>query len=98
MTLQLTLSGELEERLRQEAERRGQPTEAVALRLLEEHLPPPLDARRAAAIALLGRWQDEDAALSPEETIANAEVLRALDEDRPSYRKLFTAVLKDPTP
>jgi hypothetical protein len=98
MTLQLTLSGELEERLRQEAERRGQPTEAVALRLLEEHLPPPLDARRAAAIVMLGRWQDEDASLSPEETIANAEVLRALDEDRPSHRKLFTAVLKDQTP
>ncbi len=98
MTLQLTLSRELEERLQQEAERRGQPTEALALRLLEEHLPPPLDARRAAAIAMLARWQDEDAALSQEEASTKAEVLRALDEDRPSYRKLFTAVLKDKTP
>jgi hypothetical protein len=95
MTLQLSLSRELEARLRQEAERRGQPTEAIALRLLEEHLPPPLGVQRAAAIALLGRWQEEDALLSQEETNTNAEVLRALDEDRPSYRKLFSAVLKD---
>ena len=98
MTLHLALSREVEERLRQEAERRGEPTEAIALRLLEEHLPPALDARRAAAVAMLGRWQDEDAALSREESTANAEVLRALDEDRPSYRKLFTAVLQDQTP
>jgi hypothetical protein len=95
MTLQLSLPTELEERLRQEAERRGQPTEAVALRLLDEHLPPPLDARRAAAVALLQRWAEEDASLSPEEAAANAEVLRALDEDRPSYRKLFRDILKD---
>lgn len=98
MTLQLTLSRELEDRLRQEAERQRQPTEVVALRLLDEHLPPPPDARRAAAVAMLARWQQEDAALSQEETAANAEVLRALDEDRPSYRKLFTAVLKDQAP
>lgn len=95
MTLQLNLSAELQERLRQEAERRGQPTEAVALQLLAEHLPPPLDARRAAALALLQQWMEEDAALSPEEAAANREVLRALDEDRPSYRKLFTDVFKD---
>jgi hypothetical protein len=96
MTLHLDLSREVEERLRQEAERRGEPTEAIALQLLEEHLPPALDARRAAAVAMLGRWQVEDAALSREESTANAEVLRALDEARPSYRKLFTAVLPRP--
>ncbi len=95
MTLQLTLPSELQERLHQEAERRGQPAEAVALRLLDEHLPPPLDARRAAAIAMLHQWMEEDAAMSPEEEAANVEVLRALDADRPSYRKLFTDILKD---
>ncbi len=94
MTLQLTLPPEVEARLRQEAERRGQPTEAVAVRLLEEHLPP-LDNRRAAAVALLQGWIEEDAALSPEEANANADVLRALDADRPSYRKLFTDLSKD---
>jgi hypothetical protein len=95
MTLQLNLSAELQERLRQEAERRGQPAESVALRLLEEHLPPPLDARRAAALAMLHQWMEEDAALTEEEFAANAEVFRCLDEDRPSYRKLFADILKD---
>lgn len=32
---------------------------------------------------------------SPEEQAANAAVLRALDEDRPSYRKLFADLPKD---
>jgi hypothetical protein len=95
MTLQLFLPPELEARLRQEAERRGQPSETVALGLLDQYLPPPLDERRAAAVALLHGWMEEDAALSPEEAAANADVLRALDEDRPSYRKLFTDILKD---
>jgi hypothetical protein len=94
MTLQLALPPEVEERLRREAERCGQPAESVALRLLEQHLPPP-DDRRAAAVAMLHRWADEDATLPPEEAAANAEVLRALDEDRPSYRKLFADILKD---
>ena len=98
MTFELTLPPDLEERLRQEAERRGQPTESVALRLLDEHLPPVADDRRAAAIAMLHRWIEEDAALSPEEASANADVLRALDEDRPSYRKLFTDLPKDDPP
>jgi hypothetical protein len=95
MNLQLCLPDELDIRLRQEADRLGLPPEAVALRLLEEYLPPPLDERRAAAFVMLQRWAEEDAALSPEEAAANAEVLRALDEDRPSYRKLFTDILKD---
>jgi hypothetical protein len=98
MTLQLTLPPELEERLRVEAERRGQPSESVALRLLDQHLPPAPDDRRAAAIALLHRWMEEDAALSSEEASANADVLRALDEDRPSYRKLFTGLREDDPP
>jgi len=95
MTLQLTLPQELEERLRQEAERRGQGREIVALRLLNEHLPPSSEERRAAAVAMLDRWAEEDAALSAAEAAENAEVLRALDADRPSHRKLFTEVLKD---
>ena len=50
MTLQLTLPPKLEERLRLEAERQGQPTETVALGLLDQHLPPTQDDRRAAAV------------------------------------------------
>jgi hypothetical protein len=95
MTLHLNLSPELHERLRQESERRGEAAESLALRILDEHLPPPADARRAAALALLQQWMEEDAALTPEEEAANVEVLRCLDEDRPSYRKLFGDILKD---
>ena len=46
--------------------------------------------RRAAAVSLLRGWAKEDECLSTEELAANAEVLRAVDEDRPSHRKLFT--------
>ena len=60
----------------------------------DRHLSPPADERRAAALALLQRWTEEDAALTPEEAKANADVLRQLDEDRPSHRKLFTDVLQ----
>ena len=96
MTLQLTLSPELEERLRSEAECRGLSAEAVVLQLLEQHLPNVMtDERRVATIAMLHRWMEEDAALTPEEEAANAEVLRTLDKDRPSHRKLFTDILKD---
>lgn len=94
MNLELTLPPELQTRLHQEAERLGQSDEALALRLLEQNLPP-MDDRRAAAVALLHRWMEEDAALSPEEAATNAALLRALDEDRPSYRKLFTDFVKD---
>jgi hypothetical protein len=95
MSLELTLPPDLEERLRREAERCGQPTESVALRVLDQHLPRPTDARRAAAVSILQDWMEEDANLSPEEARANVEVLRSLDADRPSYRKLFTDLLKD---
>jgi hypothetical protein len=95
MSMQLTLPPQLEERLKQEAARRGIAPDACALQVLEQHLPPPLDERRAAAIAMLQRWAEEDEALSPEEAAENANVLRLLDEDRPSYRKLFADILKD---
>lgn len=95
MTLEIQLPPELEQRLLQEADRCGQPGATVALQLLERHLPLAVDERRAAAVTLLQGWMEEDAALTPEEATANAEVLRLLDEDRPSYRKLFADILKD---
>jgi hypothetical protein len=95
MTLQITLPSQLEERLRQEAKRRGQEEETVALRVLDEHLPPAFEARRAAAISLLRDWAKEDESLSAEELAGNLELLKAVDEDRPSYRKLFTDLLGD---
>jgi hypothetical protein len=98
MTLELTLPQDLEERLHQEAARRGQSADAVAVQLLQQHLPPALDARRTAAIALLHQWMEEDAALSAADEAANADTLRRLDADRPSYRKLFGDVLEDDRP
>jgi hypothetical protein len=95
MTIQLTLPPELEERLRLEAKRCGQATESIALRVLDQNLPPAPNGRRAAAVAMLERWSKEDESLSSEDAQANAEVLRAVDEDRPSYRKLFTNLLPD---
>jgi hypothetical protein len=53
MTMQITLPSQLAERLRQEAERRGLGQETVALRVLDENLPPALEARRGAAVSLL---------------------------------------------
>lgn len=94
MTLQLNLPPQLHERLSQEAERRQESVEAVAVRLLDDHLPPPLDARRAAAIAMLRQWMEEDAALSPEEEAANEEFFRGLDAARTSNRPLFPPELK----
>ncbi len=95
MTLRLTIPTELAERLRFEAERKGEKKEEVALRLLDQHLPPVDAARRASAVAMLQRWSEEDASLSPEELAGNAAVLRTLDDDRPSYRKLFADLSED---
>jgi hypothetical protein len=93
MTLQLTLPPLLEDRLRREAEQRGETAELIAIQLLEQHLPPPCDDRRAEAAAMIERWLEEDARLSPDEAAENTSVLRALDADRPSYRKLFSDIL-----
>jgi hypothetical protein len=68
--------------------------ESVALRLLEEHLPQPLDARRAAAIALLHQWMKEDAAMSDEDSERAEGFLRSLDASRTSHRPLFPPELK----
>jgi hypothetical protein len=98
MTLALTLSAELEERLHLEAARRGESAEAVALQLLKQHLPQSVAERRAAAVAMLHCWMEEDVSLDPVEVAANADLLRSLDADRPSHRKLFNDILKDDRP
>ncbi len=92
MTLRLDLTPELERRLRSEAARRNQAADEVALRLLDQHLPP-VDGR-STALSLLKQWAAEDDALTDEECAENAAILRAFDEDRPSYRKLFADILK----
>ena len=90
MTLQLDLSPELEERLRQEAERQQLAPDAVTLKLLNEHLPRPDKA--AALLALFKQWEREDAANPEDEN--GEDLFAALDEDRTSNRKLFPPELK----
>jgi hypothetical protein len=93
VTLNLILPPDLAERLRQEAARHGLPAEAYTLQLLEERLRPR--DRRAAAVALLQSWIDAGDADEQKET--GEFLIRALDEDRPSDRKLFPEDLKGVT-
>jgi len=97
MVLQLNVPPEIEDRLRQEAERQGVSPDMVTIALLNQHLPPVDRERRDAAVAMLQQWAAEDAEMSDEAVAENAAVLRSLDEHRASYRKLFENVLKDPT-
>ena len=92
MTLQLNLPTELEERLRQEAERQGLAPDAVTLQLLDQHLPKPSDDHRAAAIAMLHQWMEEDAPTAG--AVEDDEFFRNLDASRTSNRLLFPPELK----
>ena len=93
MTLTLSLSPELERRLTQEAERQGVPTDEYALQLLNKHLPP--QNRCEELVALLQSWIDEGDAQEQKET--GDYLIRALDEDRLSDRRLFPPELKGVT-
>jgi hypothetical protein len=93
MTLTLHLPSELEQRLTQEAQRQGLPLDAYTLQLLDKHLPP-ID-RRTELVTLLQSWMDEG---DPEEQQETGEYLvRVLDEDRLSERKLFPPDLQGTT-
>lgn len=90
MTLLLTLSPELEQRLKEESKRQSISPPEYALRILEKHLTPK--ERQNALITLLQSWIDDDDA---EEQKATGEYLiQVLDEDRASDRKLFPKELE----
>ena len=93
MTLTLKLPPELERRLAREARRKGMPLDQYTLHLLNEHVPA--GDRAAEAVRLLQSWIDEgDAA---EQKATGDYLVQALDEDRPSDRKLFPPELKGVT-
>lgn len=98
MSLTLTLPPELAERLQQQATLRGVSAEEYALQLLDERLPQ-LDTpeRRAAAIAMLKQWAEEDAQASDEDSAKADEFFHNLDASRPSERPLFPPELKGTT-
>lgn len=95
MTENLKLPIEISRRLRQEAKRRGTTTELLASQVLDAHLPPPaVDEKLLETLKMLEEWEAEDEALTEEELQENAEVLRRIDLNRCSPRKLFENMLK----
>jgi hypothetical protein len=91
--MQLTLPPELEMRLREEAERRRQPAETVALQLLDQHLPPVDETARRihAAKTLEEMFAAADAASDPED---GYDLLEQLDKNREGQRPLFPPEMK----
>jgi hypothetical protein len=90
MTLTLTLPDEVNRRLVRAAEESGLPVEAVAANIIAEHLTP--ERKAAQAVALLQSWLDDPDPADQKET--GDFLVKALDEDRPSDRKLFPPELE----
>ena len=93
MTLHVDLPPELEKRLRREAERSGVAEVECVVRILDAHLPA--NSRQTKTFALLQSWIDGEDAEDQRET--GEYLVRVLDEDRLSYRKLFPPELKGKT-
>jgi hypothetical protein len=90
MSMQLTLPPQLEERLKQEAARRGMTADACAIQTLDQHLPP---VDRAAQLqALFDQWAAEDQAAEP--CHGDYDFFKEVDAARPSNRKLYPDELK----
>jgi hypothetical protein len=90
MTLHLKLPAEIEQRLTEEAKRRGVTPGDCALLLLEKSLPR--QDRREEITGLLKSWIDEGDPREHQET--GEYLVRVLDEDRLSHRKLYPAESK----
>jgi hypothetical protein len=93
MTVTLDLVQELEERLTEDARRQGLSVNEAAVQVLEKHLPPR--DRRTEALRVLQSWVEERG--GGEEPEAGEDLLKALDEDRLSDRRLFPPELKGVT-
>ncbi len=90
MPLTLNLPQDLKDRLQQEAKRQGMPADTLILNLLDQHLPSK-DIQGSLA-ALLLSWIVEG---DPQEQKETGEYLvRTLDEDRLSERRLFPQELE----
>ncbi|HZK80878.1 MAG TPA: hypothetical protein VFC46_07420 [Humisphaera sp.] len=93
MTFTLNIPPDLKERLAEEARRLGMSASDYAVQALDRHVPAK--NRRAQVVALLQSWIDDPNA---EEQKATGDFLiRSLDEDRPSERKLFPPELEGVT-
>ena len=88
----IALAPELEYRLQNEAARNGQSLEQFAATALNEKLAAAEQDRREQGIALLQSWIDDGDEAEQKESWEY--LVKALDEDRLSDRKLFPAELK----
>jgi hypothetical protein len=88
----LTLDSDLEQRLLREASCQGLSPQEYALQALKEHISEIDSERRQKAIALTQSWIDEGDEEEQRETWEY--LVRVLDEDRTSDRKLFPEELK----
>jgi hypothetical protein len=93
MTLTLSLPPDLEDRLQHEAERQGLPADTLTLQLLDQHLPAK-DVR-GELVTLLQSWIEGGDAQEQKET--GEYLIRVLDEDRLSDRRLFPPELQGVT-
>jgi predicted transcriptional regulator len=92
--LTISVDGQLETRLKRAAAATGADPETVARQVLETNLP----ADNSATLALLDRWDAEDAVVAPAERERDRqeteELMRNLDRNRtdaegPSARRLW---------
>ena len=90
MTLTLNLPSEVEEYLLQEAHQKGLSIESVTLQLLTSFIV--LRQKQTKAVNLLQSWIDDEDIEEQQET--GQYLIRSLDEDRLSERKLFPLEMK----
>jgi len=90
--IELTIDGDLAARLDKLAAQREYEPEFYARLLLEEAVAA-VEAKPDPA-AWLEKWIEEIDAMPEEEFIENAEIMRSLDENRMSDRKLFEGYSK----
>ena len=90
MTLTLNLPSEVEQYLLQEAHQKGLSIESVTLQLLTSFIV--LRQKQTKAVNLLQSWIDDEDIEEQQET--GQYLIRALDEDRLSERKLFPLEMK----
>ena len=90
MTLTLNLPSEVEQYLLQEAHQKGLSIESVTLQLLTSLIV--LRQKQTKAVNLLQSWIDDEDIEEQQET--GQYLIRSLDEDRLSERKLFPLEMK----
>ncbi len=93
MTLTLNLPSELEQYLLHEARELGISLEAMTLQVLTNSISTK--QKQTQAVNLLQSWLDDEDVEEQQET--GQYLIRALDEDRLSDRKLFPLELKGVT-